>query len=273
MRAKKRKANHQKFVLITGSSRGIGYAFVQQFLKRGYSIVACSRQTDNVQKLQKNYPDQTIKTFNLDLTDSANCHKLFKLCQGLNIAIVVNNAGMMVYGQFGTKVSHEKEIALNVQGLHTLNMLFYPVMVKAKQGIIINIASTIAFIASPYFVNYQASKSFVLNLSVSLNYEARLLKSHVKVFAVCPGLTKTALIDNSPFNYSKWAMAPDRCVKIALRHALARFRKRPVIITGISNWLLARILIHLIPTSLKLYLIKKLYGKPVHAFSNKSNTN
>ena len=261
MRKKRFIKNHSKFVLVTGSSRGIGYAFVKAFLKRGYSIIACSRKTDNVADLGKSYPDQKIIIMNYDLSVPENCAQLFEAAKAYHPCIVVNNAGMMVYGRFGSNEKFDQEFKLDTYAIYLLNKLFYNWMFQQNGGKIINVASTISYINTPYFAGYQAAKSYVLNLSRDLNLEARIYKNPIKVFAVCPGLTDTHLVDESPLSYSKFAMSPDRCVRIALHKIFWPGRKRSSVITGIANILLSKILIHLIPNWLKILMLRRLYGQ------------
>lgn len=256
MNQKRLEKRSKQYVLITGASRGIGYAFVLAFLNKGYSIIACSRQADHVRDLQDGYPRQKIITFNYDLSIPDNCYKLFADTQKYESFIVINNAGMLVNSRFGADPAFDSEFALDTQAVYLLNKLFYNRMYEKNQGIIINVASIVAFFSLNNLVGYQAAKSYVLNLSRSLSLEAKVERKKIKVFAVCPGLTATALIENTTLN-QRVAMSPQRCVRIALRKILFLRYRKAVIITGFTNIFLARFLIHLLPRWVKILIFRK----------------
>lgn len=181
-----------KTCLITDASKGIGYEDSKLLLAKGYDLVAVARNTSNLENLKLEYPTQTIKTINLDLSVINNCYKLYDLTKNTSFDIVINNAGFGVYGSFlENNLEDELNIIdLNIKALHILTKLYLK-NYKDKAGFkILNIASMVAFQPGPLFASYYASKSYVLNLSQAINYELKMQKHQSKVITICPGPLK-----------------------------------------------------------------------------------
>jgi short-subunit dehydrogenase len=119
--------------------------------------------------------------------------------QGLQVDMLVNNAGFGVYGEFADADlnTHLEMVQLNIKVLVDLTYLALQGMKQRRSGSILNLASTAAFQPIPYFSTYAATKSFVLSFSESLWHECKPLG--IKVLAVCPGPTKTEFFDVADF--------------------------------------------------------------------------
>lgn len=182
-----------QWAVVTGVSKGLGYFYCQELLKRGYHVLGVSRNAKNILDLQKDYPDLKIKSYDLDLSQLENVYKLYELAKDLNVTLVINNAGYGVLGKFqDSNLSSELDMLhLNIDALHVLTKLFTQRFLKYNFGRVINIASLAAFIPGPGFASYYASKSYVLRLSTAINYELKAQKSKVRVISICPGPLKT----------------------------------------------------------------------------------
>lgn len=184
-------------ILITGASSGIGFEMAQ-LLAPNYHLILVAR---NEQKLEKAaafiraiYPNSKIQTYVCDLAVRADIENLYDSLkeQRISVDMLVNNAGMGVYGNF-SETSLESEwqmIQVNVSGLYLLTKLFARDMAIRKKGKILNIASLLAFLPFPYFSVYSATKTFVLAFSETL--AAELAKDNVTVTTLCPGPVDTA---------------------------------------------------------------------------------
>ena len=82
--------------LITGANRGIGLEFSRQFAENGWCVLACSRnleRSDALNKLATEYPEQ-ITLYTLDVTDHGQIKKLSKTLANKPIDLLINNAGV-----------------------------------------------------------------------------------------------------------------------------------------------------------------------------------
>jgi short-subunit dehydrogenase len=107
------------------------------------------------------------------------------------VSVLVNNAGIGAHGAFVEQpVGLESaQVALNVGAVVALTRRLLPRMIARGRGQIINVASILGFMPTPYFATYSATKAFVLHFSEALSYELR--GTGVRVLASCPGVTKT----------------------------------------------------------------------------------
>lgn len=183
--------------LVTGASAGIGYEFALQLAARGYDLVLVARRRDRLDELAAR-----VRTANAgaraevvvaDLADPAATAAVAAAVAhlGLEIELLVNNAGFGTHGRFETLPPERErdEIAVNVGALVALTHAFLPAMLARKSGGVINVASTAAFQPVPYMAVYGATKAFVLSFSEALREEVH--RRGVRVVALCPGPTAT----------------------------------------------------------------------------------
>ncbi|MGR3317408.1 MAG: SDR family NAD(P)-dependent oxidoreductase [Candidatus Anammoxibacter sp.] len=191
--------NNNETVLITGATSGIGLEFAKIFYSKGYNLVLASRNNDKLEqtkreiKTDEDRDGNTISFYQSDLSKDNSAQELYKKCKadGIVVNILVNNAGVGIYGEHTdlTVTEVEQMINLNVTSLTTLCSLFGKEMKERKAGYILNIASVAAYQAVPYFASYAATKSYVLYFSEALSKE---MENHnVVVSCLSPGHTET----------------------------------------------------------------------------------
>jgi short-subunit dehydrogenase len=184
-----------KTALITGASSGIGLAMAHELSKRGAMVIMAARSRDKLdieaQVIRKN--GNQAHTFTTDLSLPNSAEKLYGeiISAGLNIDLLVNNAG---YGRWGDFTEFDREdyglmIQLNITSLTDLCHLAIPDMISKGGGGIINVGSTASFVPVPYSAVYGASKAYVLMFSESIRYE--YADQNINVMALCPGATKS----------------------------------------------------------------------------------
>ncbi len=186
-------------VLITGASSGIGEALARKFHDEGFDLIITARREDRLAALKSELSAQTVTVIASDLSTqpgiTALLDQLSEHADGIDI--VINNAGMMVEGSF-TELSEDdltQTIGLNITALTRITQFFARAMQSRGHGRIVNIASVAAFHPVPGMDLYAATKAYVLSLSESLAENLR--SSGVSVTTVCPGLTKTEMVDQS----------------------------------------------------------------------------
>jgi short-subunit dehydrogenase len=191
----------KKYALITGASAGIGKEFAQQLAKNGWNLLLIARREQTLKELAQTLIDQygiDARYFVADLADTKQPQLIFNFCneQDLNIAMLVNNAGYGVPGDFEKSQwsVHSDSLQVMLNSVVELCHLFYPKMLKAHYGRIINIASLAGF-APPTAGHtlYGATKSFLIRFSHSLHLEGK--DQGVHVTALCPGFTYTEFHD------------------------------------------------------------------------------
>jgi len=200
-----------KTALITGASSGIGRELAYVYAHNNCNLILTARRRERLEKIKseiiKLYP-VSVMIIESDLSKLNSAEELYQNTSGINVDILINNAGVGVYGDF-EHVDIEKEekmMVLNIITLTKLTRLFAGNMIKAGGGNIVNIASTAAFQAVPRLASYAASKAYVLNFSEAIAYE--LNQFNIKVTTICPGATQSEFADNAKMNKKIFKGAP-----------------------------------------------------------------
>ena len=184
-----------KTALITGTSSGIGLELAHLFARDGYRLVLLARNRNTLRQiaddLQARY-SVTVRIAPKDLAHPATPTELYQELQeaGVVLDVLVNNAGFGLSGAFQTTDwNMENEmIQVNMVAATHLTKLFLP-QIRAREGKIMNVASTAAFQPGPFMSVYYASKAYLLSFSEALAEE--LEGSGVTVTCLCPGPVKT----------------------------------------------------------------------------------
>jgi uncharacterized protein len=183
--------------VITGASTGIGAVYAERLASRGYDLLLVARNKQLLQTLAGRIKAQTgrhAEVMVADLSDTKGLRTLeSRLRTDANITMLVNNAGVASAAPLADSDVEQMTamIALNVTALTRLTQAVIPGFIARKSGAIINIASIVAL--APELLNgvYSASKAYVLAYSQSLTHE--LAGKGIRVQAVLPGATRTAL--------------------------------------------------------------------------------
>ena len=190
----------------------------------------------------------SVKTsiFECDLTDVSEIDRLknWVLDKGFEVNFLINNAG------FGGTIPFEdmnaglidNMIGLNIKaGTHLTNR-FIPILKKNAPSNILNVSSLISNQVAPYKALYTATKTFVINLSVSLAYE--LKEDGIIVSTLLPGATPTNKVVTEQIEKGNFAarasvMSPREVAEIAIDKSL---KGKTIITTGIKNGVIRRLL-------------------------------
>ncbi|MGA1835897.1 SDR family oxidoreductase [Herbiconiux sp. 11R-BC] len=229
-------------VLITGASSGIGASFARALAARGCDLVLVARRRERLDALAAELEAaHGIRATALvqDLGSPSAAAELHSAVTtaGLRITGLINNAG---FGTFGPFVGEDparlaQEIAVDVSAPVLLSAAFLPDMMAARQGFVINVASTAAYTPTPRMAVYGAAKAFVLSVTESLWAELRA--SGVTVFALSPGATSTefnAVVGTDDATAGARMRTADDVVATALAHLDSR-DPGPSVIDGTAN--------------------------------------
>ena len=218
------------WALITGASSGIGRSFAYLLASRGYNLILVARRKKRLVDI-KDSVDVDVKVFDMDISTTFNCHKLYNKVKDMDIDVVINAAGFGLIGDFcNTSLDRELDMVdLNVKSLHTLTKLFLNDFVKKDRGYILNVASIAAFQPGPLMATYYASKSYVYNLTIAINHELKVSKSNVYVGVLCPGPVDTEFNKVADVTFNLKSHSSDYVALYALRKM---FKKKKLIIPG-----------------------------------------
>ena len=226
--------------MITGASGGIGLELARIFAEQGYALVLVARKRERLEEIAVELRPTPVQVLAKDLA-------LVGAAEGIHrevpkVDVLVNNAGYGVYGPF-VKTPLDDELGmlqLNMTALVVLTKLYLPAMVAAKNGKILNVASTAAFQPGPLMALYYATKAFVLSFSEAIGNE--LEGTGVTVTALCPGPTATGFQARTKLEKSR--LIKRMKVMDARTVAEAGYRGlmagKPVVIPGLMNKLLAQ---------------------------------
>lgn len=186
----------KKMAVITGASSGIGKAYAIELAARGCDVVLSARSESKLRQLATEITQKyKVKTYvcpcDLSQPDAFQGLVDYTIEHKLSVDILINSAGFGTYGYF-EKLNSEREIqevTLNTAALVQLTHYFLQGMLARKEGVIVNVASTAAFMPCPYSAVYGATKAFVLSFTESLWAEMR--DRGVRILALCPGATET----------------------------------------------------------------------------------
>lgn len=193
-----------KVAIITGGSRGIGYATADKFLSEGATVVLTASTQENAekaaQKLQQHHPDAKVEGISPDLTDLQAVKKAFdRIAKEYGgIHILVNNAGISESTPLGqyTQTLFDKVMDLNVKGVFTATKAAADIMTVQGSGVILSTSSMVSISGQPSGFAYPASKFAVNGMTVSLARELGPLG--IRVNAVAPGITETDMMKAVP---------------------------------------------------------------------------
>lgn len=230
--------SHQDIAIITGASSGIGRE-ISRLLKKEdeLELWIVARRQERLDDLAEELREEgrTIIVLALDLLDCEAWSELEDKVKasGKNLRWLVNCAGFGFHGSFlQEEVSHlENMITLNVTALSSITRRLLPQMKRGSK--IVNIASSMGFVPSPYYSIYAASKAFVLSFSVALSEELKDLG--ISVSAVCPGPVSTEFFDVASADAPpKFAVEePKQTAFLAVEQSA---QGKPIVMTGVMAW-------------------------------------
>ena len=193
-----------KVAIITGGSRGIGYATAERFLQEGATVILTASTKESAQaaaaKLQEKYPEATVAGISPDLSSLKSVREAFAETAAKYgcVDILVNNAGISESTPFTeyTEETFDRVMDLNVKGVFNATRAASECMVAKGEGVILSTSSMVSISGQPSGFAYPASKFAVNGLTVSLARE--LGPKGIRVNAVAPGITETDMMKAVP---------------------------------------------------------------------------
>lgn len=230
--------------LVTGASSGIGRELAREFASHGFDLALVARSEGALEQLAaeiRREHRRDVHVLPRDLLAPGAAQELREALerQGLDVEVLVNNAGVTQLGAFADMPTDalERLVDLNTRSLMTMTRTFLPSMRARGRGRILNVASITAFQPVPALAAYAASKAFVLSLSEALSEE--LAGTGVSVTALCPGLTETHMLDEARTRNERVGSVPGFLISNAADVARAGYEAcmagRVIEVPGLSN--------------------------------------
>ncbi|MBI4705117.1 MAG: SDR family oxidoreductase [Deltaproteobacteria bacterium] len=241
-----------RWALVTGASSGLGVDFARELARRGCHLVLVARREERLRAVADELRREhgvAVEVVAIDLAERAAPETLHRRVGELGYAVdvLVNNAGLGVYGRF-LNVPPERSqqiLDVDVAALVLLTRLFAGDMVERGFGRILQVSSIGAFQPTPTYACYAAAKSFVLHFGEALHRELR--GTGVSCTVICPGVSATeffATAGQERTLYQRLYMMPSAAVARAGIEAM--LAGRAVVIPGFANRLNA-LLVRLLP--------------------------
>jgi len=192
-----------KVAIVTGGTRGIGYAIVENFLKNGAKVALFGSKEESVtkavNKLKEKNPNYEVIGYFPNLTNEEEIKQTFEEIKNKygKIDILVNNAGISSSTPLENFTIEEYETieSLNIKSVFVCSKEIIPYL-KETKGVILNTSSMVSKYGQPSGVMYPASKFAVNGITISLARE--LAPNKIRVNAVAPGITETDMVKNLP---------------------------------------------------------------------------
>lgn len=187
-----------KICFITGSSRGIGLTIAQKLAQVGYRVILNSRKPLNPEVLERfQHQDLEVDYVIGNIGDFQFAKEAIAYIKDKygRLDVLINNAGITRDGLLlgMSEEAFDQVIETNLKGTfnccrHAINL-----MIKQRQGIIINMSSLVGLTGNAGQVNYAASKAGMIGLTKSLARE--VASRHIRVNAIAPGFIETDMTD------------------------------------------------------------------------------
>ena len=273
------KRGETAVALVTGASSGIGFHYAQELSKRGYSVLMVSNQkkelSEKAMVISQNTgaiylePDalgdftgngKWVSTHYADLSREEAAQELFDFCngEGLDVEILVNNAGIFIFNDIADCSTQRIDLILKLH-VYTVTMLcrlFGEKMAERGHGYILNMSSLAAHTPFPGISLYSATKSYLRNMSMALRLE--LKKKGVNVLTVSPGAVATDLY-SLPRNLQRLGVRIKviyRPEKLAQKALEKLFKGKREFVPGFVNRFF-KPLYALLPESVRLWIREK----------------
>lgn len=191
-----------KNVIVTGGTRGIGFALADTFARAGANVAVCATNPEALQQAAEKLSAHGTKIFTkvVNISQAQDCDAFVAdTVKELGTPdILINNAGI-TKDNLTVRLSEQDwddVINVNLKGTFLMSKAVLKVMFKKRNGSIVNISSVVGEMGNPGQANYVASKAGIIGLTKTLAKEFG--SRNVRVNAVAPGFVQTAMTDALP---------------------------------------------------------------------------
>nr|QXN57531.1 tropinone reductase I [Datura metel] len=188
--------------LVTGGSKGIGYAIVEELAGLGARVYTCSRNEKELDECLEIWREKGLNVEGsvCDLLSRTERDKLMQTVAHVfdgKLNILVNNAGVVIHKEAKDFTEKDYNIIMgtNFEAAYHLSQIAYPLLKASQNGNVIFLSSIAGFSALPSVSLYSASKGAINQMTKSLACE--WAKDNIRVNSVAPGVILTPLVETA----------------------------------------------------------------------------
>ena len=253
------RERYGSWALVTGASAGIGVEFARALAKDGVSCVLAARRGDRLASLADELAKQhnvEVRVVACDLATPEGMRQCLAAVEGLDLAILVNNAGVGYSGRFDLQSPERLSamVQLNCAAPVALTAALLPKLRARGRGAVIFTGSVAGCQPLPLHALYSATKAFDNLLGEALWGELR--GTGVDVLVLEPGSTETEF-QTTAGEIAHAGESPAKVVDVAL----GALGQQPSVVSGVFNWLRANAAVRLLPRSLLALIAKDVMAR------------
>lgn len=206
------KRLHERRVVITGGSRGIGYSIAEKCIKEGASVLICGRDESSLKNAVAKLGEKACYLV-FNVADVSEAHAFMRKCfekLGGVVDCLVNNAGISYHESSFTDVTpkgFDEQFNVNFKGAYFLTKEYVGLIEENKQS-----GGTILFISSERGsfntdIPYGLSKASINSLTAALSYKLYGSKN-IRVNAIAPGVTTSDMTGRKSSDNMEYGASP-----------------------------------------------------------------
>ncbi len=209
-----------KTAIVTGGTKGIGFAIAEALLQHGANVFVCGRnKSDLRQALEWLGKHGNVEGEICDVRNEDQVRMMIEECERKlgGVDILINNAGVGFIGETVEEMSGDEfrqTLETNLFGVFYACHYAVPLMKKRGGGYIINISSLAGQNAHPKMAAYNASKFGLNGFTEALMQEVR--QHDIKVSAICPGSVNTFFGGDTPSTSKDWQIQPKDIAELVI---------------------------------------------------------
>lgn len=210
----------KRAAIVTGGTKGIGYAIAEELLKNGDDVLICGRSKTDVNKAVESLSVHgSVEGEGCDVRSEHQVRMMIEQCERVfgGVDILVNNAGVGYFGKTVEELSSDEfrqTLETNLFGVFYSCHYAIPLMRQRGGGHIFNISSLAGQNAHPRMAAYNASKFGLNGFSEALMQEVR--QDNIKVSYICPGSVNTSFGDDAPDDSKAWQLQPADIAQVVI---------------------------------------------------------
>jgi 3-oxoacyl-[acyl-carrier protein] reductase len=207
-----------KVAVVTGGSKGIGFAIAETLAQRGVSVFICGRDEHDLRRAIDKIGG-AADGVTCDVTNEGQVRQMLDACVKKfgGVDILINNAGVGYFGTTVEEMSSEEfrqTLETNLFGVFYACHHAIPLLKQRGGGYIFNISSLAGQNPHARMAAYNASKFGLNGFSEALMQEVRL--DGIKVSYICPGSVNTSFGGDSPDPSKAWQLQPEDIARVVI---------------------------------------------------------
>jgi 3-oxoacyl-[acyl-carrier protein] reductase len=209
-----------KVAVVTGASKGIGYAIADALAKNGASVFICARDKSELRRAVEDLSRSgRIEGEICDVRSEDQVRMMLEECERRfgGVDVLVNNAGMGIFGKTVEEMSpgeFRQTLETNLFGVYYACHHAIPMMKRRGGGYIINISSLAGQNPHPKMAAYNASKFGLNGFTEAMMQEVR--QDNIKLSYICPGSVNTYFGGDEPSREQAWQLQPADIAQVVI---------------------------------------------------------